>query len=63
MSESSQAYVPSNDALRQRIKRVRKDSFPPEPQTLAELSIPDSLKITLSGDQFLIRESSIGKYT
>jgi len=61
MPESSHAYMPSKDALRQRIKRVRRGKHPPEPQTLEELSISPSLKITLSGEQFLIRESSVGK--
>jgi hypothetical protein len=52
-------YMPSRDALRKRITRVRKAEIPPEPQSIAEVNIPESLRITLNGEPFLVKDHII----
>lgn len=49
-------YLPSRDALRQSINRVRSSSLPTEPETLDDLVIPNELTKTLGGSDFLIRD-------
>lgn len=44
------AGLPSEEALRQRIRRQRRQKFPSEPRALTEIEIPDDLKTTI-GDQ------------
>lgn len=53
-------YLPSRDALRQTVKRVRRSNLPAEPQSLANLSIPIDLQVTLRGSNFLVRDLNIG---
>src|ERR1700722_997589 len=53
--------MPTLNALRARIKRVRRSDIPPQPQTLDEINIPESLQLTLSGDSFLVKDSVIGE--
>jgi len=53
-------YLPSRDALRQSIKRIRRIDSPAEPQSLEDLVIPENWKKTLSGSDFLVRDSTIG---
>ena len=53
-------YLPSRDALRQTVKRVRRTNLPAEPQSLATLIIPENMQITLSGSNFLVRNLNIG---
>ncbi|CAB4402207.1 unnamed protein product [Rhizophagus irregularis] len=53
-------YLPSRDALRQSIKRIRhSDDSPVEPQSLENLIIPEHMKKTLDGSNFLIKDSTI----
>jgi len=54
-------YLPSSDALRQTINRLRHSEFPVEPTTLGELNIPEHLTRTLDGTRFLVRDSIIGE--
>ncbi len=53
-------YMPSSNALRSTIKRVKRAEMPAEPQTIEEVNIPDLLRLTLNGDTFLIRDCVIG---
>ncbi|CAG8773879.1 7048_t:CDS:2 [Dentiscutata erythropus] len=50
-------YMPTKEALRMRIKRVRKNAMLPEPKTLEEIKIPITLRYTLSDESFLIEDS------
>lgn len=52
--------MPSKDAMRQQIKRVRRQNVMSEPTSLDSLFIPEELKHTLNGEPFLINESEIG---
>lgn len=52
-------YLPSRDALRQSIKRIRRSDFPAEPQSLENLIIPEYMKKILDGSNFLIKDSTI----
>jgi len=52
--------MPSKDAMRQQIKRVRRQNVMSEPTSLDSLIIPEDLKHTLNGKLFLINESEIG---
>ena len=52
-------YMPSRSALRKRISRVRKAETPPEPQSIAQVNIPESLCVTLNGECFLFKEHII----
>jgi hypothetical protein len=54
-------YLPSRDALRQSVKRLRRSGLPVEPETLEDLIIPEDLTRTLDGSDFLIRDSNIGQ--
>lgn len=42
---TSACSVPNKNALRQIIRRARKKSIPVEPRTLAEINIPDEMKV------------------
>ena len=53
-------YLPSRNALRQTIKRIRRVNSPAEPQSLENLIIPDNMKKTLDGLYFLVRDSTVG---
>jgi hypothetical protein len=53
-------YLPSSNALRSRIRRVKRAEMPAQPQTIEEVNVPDSLRLTLNGDTFLIRDCVIG---
>lgn len=44
--------LPSKDALRQQIKRVRRSDTSAEPKTLEEFSMSDELLSTISGNHF-----------
>lgn len=52
--------LPSKDAMRQQIKRVRRQNVMSEPTSLDSLFIPEELKHTLNGELFLINGSEIG---
>src|ERR1044072_1742871 len=63
MASSSQeicSYLPSHDALHQTVKRVRCTNLPAESQSLEDLTIPENMRITLSGSTFLVRNLNIG---
>jgi len=60
MPEEAYPYMPSKNGLRQQIKHVRREDTPPEPHSLEELVIPDINKITLGGDNFLLKDSMVG---
>ncbi|RGB21477.1 hypothetical protein C1646_777926 [Rhizophagus diaphanus] len=59
-SQQIGSHLPSHDALRQAVKQVRRANLPVEPQSFANLIIPDNLQKTLSGCKFLIRNLNIG---
>ena len=59
ISEETRPCMPSRDSLRKRIARVRKTETPSEPQSITEVNIPNSLQITLDGEQFLIKDHVI----
>ncbi|CAI2187507.1 6772_t:CDS:2, partial [Funneliformis geosporum] len=59
ISQEYYPYMPSSNALRSIIKRVKRAEMPAEPQTIEEVNIPDSLRLTLNGDTFLIRDCVI----
>jgi len=62
MNESSAFRMPSKEAIRKQIKRVRREDTPAEPNSLDGLEIPEDLKQTLLGEPFLIQDSNIGIY-
>src|SRR5437763_552494 len=43
MSQEHHPYMPSSNALRSRIKRVKRAEMPAQPQTIEEINVPDSL--------------------
>ena len=59
-SQEVYPYLPSRNALRQTIKRVRHIDLPTEPQSLENLIIPENMQKTLDGSDFLVRDSTIG---
>ncbi|GBC08554.1 hypothetical protein RclHR1_08200006 [Rhizophagus clarus] len=59
-SQETYPYLSSHDAFRQSIKRIRHINIPTEPQSLESLNIPENMKKTLDGSNFLIRDSTIG---
>jgi hypothetical protein len=60
MSQEYHPYMPSSNALRARVQRVRRLEMPPQPQTLEEINIPDSLCLTLNGSPFLMKDFVAG---
>lgn len=50
-------YLPSRDALRQSINRIRSSDLPTEPESLDDLNIPEDLRKTLDGSDFLVKDS------
>ena len=61
MPQSCRPSMPSREALRKRIKRVRREELPPEPQSIDEFIVPEIFKNTLSGEEnFLLRDSTVG---
>ncbi|KFD59452.1 hypothetical protein M514_12700, partial [Trichuris suis] len=55
------AYLPSNEAMRQRIKRARHEQLPAEPRSLGDIQIPAALRMTLIGELFLIKDRRVGE--
>ncbi len=60
MSQEYHPYMPSSNALRSRIKCIKRAEIPAQPQTIKEVNVPDLLRLTLNGDTFLIRDCEIG---
>lgn len=56
ISRETHPYLPSRDALRQTIKRIRSSDLPAEPRSLDELVVPEDLRKTLGGSDFLVRD-------
>jgi len=56
ISHEAHPYLPSRDALRQTINRIRSSDLPVEPESLDELIVPEDLKKTLSGSDFLVKD-------
>ncbi|KFD55608.1 hypothetical protein M513_03356 [Trichuris suis] len=54
------AVMPSIEAIRQRIRRVRHGQRPAEPRTLAGICVPDVMRVTFSGELFLIKDKRVG---
>lgn len=52
--------LPSTNAWRQVINRERKQNCLKEPSSLIEINIPESLKKTISGELFLLKETNVG---
>lgn len=52
-----QPYLPSRDALRQSINRIRSSDLPTEPESLDDLVIPEDLTKTIDGSDFLVKDS------
>ena len=61
MSQEHHPYMPSSNALRARIKHVRKLEIPPQPQNLEEINIPNFLQLTLNGNSFLVKDFVVGE--
>lgn len=59
-SQEIYPYIPSQNALRMKIKRVRRANMPLDPLNLGEANILDSLRYTLNGELFLAKDSRIG---
>jgi hypothetical protein len=59
ISEEICPYMPSRNALRRKITRVRKMEMSSEPQSIAEINIPNSLCITLNREPFLVKDHVI----
>jgi MULE transposase domain/FLYWCH zinc finger domain len=59
ISHEIHPYLPSRDALRQSINRIRSSDLPTEPDSLGGLIIPEDLTKTLDGSEFLVRDSVI----
>jgi hypothetical protein len=60
-SQDVYPYLPTYDAFRQIIKRVWHIDYPTEPQSLINLSIPENMRKTLNGSDFLARDLTIGE--
>src|SRR5438132_4762905 len=60
-SQEVYTYLPSNEALRKSINRIRRTDLPPEPQSLWNIIIPENMKKTLDGSNFLVKDSIIGE--
>jgi hypothetical protein len=56
ISHEAHPYLPSCDALRQTINRIRSSDLPVEPESLNELIVPEDLTKTLSGSDFLVKD-------
>lgn len=52
--------MPSTNALRTTIKRVRRAELPPQPQKIGEFNVPNPLCLTLNGDPFLVKNLMVG---
>jgi hypothetical protein len=59
ISEDTAPYMPTQNALRAKIKRVRNAEMAAQPQTIEDINIPESLQSSLNGDQFLIKDSTV----
>jgi len=59
ISEETRPCMPSRNALRRKIARVRRTKTPPQPQSIEEINIPASLRVNLNGDPFLIKDHTI----
>lgn len=53
------SYTKNRGALKKLISRVHKE-IPVEPNNLDDLSIPNEYRNSLTGDQFLLKETNIG---
>ncbi|GET00572.1 uncharacterized protein LOC112591534 [Rhizophagus clarus] len=60
ISQDDHPYMPTVNALRTVIKRVRKAERPPQPQNIGEVNVPNSLCLTLTGDHFLVKDFMFG---
>lgn len=58
-SSTVNPYMPTRDVLWQRIKRAKRENMPLQPKTLRDLTIPDTLRTTIDGEQFLIKDSLV----
>jgi hypothetical protein len=60
---SQEAYtsLPSNEALRKSIKRIRRADLPSEPESIEDITIPEDMKVTLDGSNFLVKDSTVGE--
>ncbi|CAG8662727.1 6134_t:CDS:1, partial [Dentiscutata heterogama] len=56
MPEESFSYMPSNEAIRKQISRTRNRNMPTQPQTLENINVPDQLRTTIRGEQFLAKD-------
>lgn len=62
MPENAYPYMSSRNALRQVIERVRRENMLPQPRSLGELNLLNSLKITFGGEIFLLKDSVVEEY-
>lgn len=51
--------LPSKNALRQKIKRIRQAHQLPEPKTIVDIEVPLELQNTLTGELFLVKDSTL----
>jgi hypothetical protein len=62
-ANSQEVYtsLPSNEALRKSIRRIRNTDFLSEPESVEDITIPENMKVTLDGVNFLVKDSTIGE--
>ncbi|CAG8524215.1 3400_t:CDS:2 [Dentiscutata heterogama] len=59
--EEVRPYLPSVNSLCKTINRVRQSKLPPQPRNIMELNLPESLRLTLNGNPFLIKDQLVGQ--
>lgn len=52
------SHLPSEDALKQRVRRRRRESFPPEPLRRNGIRVPDALRATIEGEGLLLFDTA-----
>ncbi|CAG8814333.1 20040_t:CDS:2, partial [Gigaspora margarita] len=52
-------YLPSSNAIRQTIQRIRHLDLPTNPLSLESLIIPQNMRTTLNGHDFLINDTNL----
>ena len=57
--ETNVQCIPTKEAMRQQIKRIRRKNIEPEPTTLTSLVTPIAMNNTFNGELFLIKESVV----
>ena len=61
MPQVSYSYMPNKEALHKQILHVREENMPSQPQSLQAIDVPTNLRVTISGEQFLAKEITLGE--